>query len=190
MAEAPDEVTGTRESQTPSHSETSTMEPSVEHIRAQIGQTRAGMSDTVDAIQERLSPSRVLTNAKKAVADATVGRVKGITERSVGALRARRSDFNGRAVLNAVEDNPIAAALGGLAAAGLIVSGRRAFITSRNRDPQIGSSFDTPRSYWPLLVGACAGVVCWSAWTGRVPFARSFSTGEDADLASYDAVPE
>ena len=43
-------------------------------IRGDIEDTRANMSSTIDAIQEKLSPQRLTEQAKDAVRDATVGR--------------------------------------------------------------------------------------------------------------------
>ncbi len=45
-------------------------------IRDDIEGTRANMSSTIDAIQEKLSPQRLTEQAKDAVRDATVGRVQ------------------------------------------------------------------------------------------------------------------
>src|SRR3954471_23622969 len=47
-----------------------------EQIRAQIEDTRAEMSSTIDAIQEKLNPDNVKEQAKEAVREATVGRVE------------------------------------------------------------------------------------------------------------------
>ena len=59
--------------------------PTSDEIRSQIEQTRAEMSDTIDAIQSRLSPKRVLADAKDSVTEATVGRVKRLTQRTNGS---------------------------------------------------------------------------------------------------------
>ncbi|MBV9279209.1 MAG: DUF3618 domain-containing protein, partial [Chloroflexi bacterium] len=42
--------------------------------RAQIEQTRANMSETIDAIQEKLSPSNLVQGAKDSVREATIGK--------------------------------------------------------------------------------------------------------------------
>ena len=86
--------------------------PTSDEIRSQIEQTRAEMSDTIDAIQSRLSPKRVLTDAKGAVTEAAVGRVKHLTQRTYG-LRG--------AVLQRMQDNPLPMVLVASAAAGLLV---------------------------------------------------------------------
>jgi hypothetical protein len=53
---------------------------SVEDIRQQIAHTRADMSRTIDAIQDRLRPSQLMSRTKDTVKDATVGRVKKLAE--------------------------------------------------------------------------------------------------------------
>ena len=58
--------------------------PTSDEIRSQIEQTRAEMSDTIDAIQSRLSPKRVLADAKDSVTEATVERMKRLTNASRG----------------------------------------------------------------------------------------------------------
>ena len=47
-----------------------------ERLRAQIEETRTEMSETIDAIQDRLRPGRLMTDAKASVKEATVGRVR------------------------------------------------------------------------------------------------------------------
>jgi ElaB/YqjD/DUF883 family membrane-anchored ribosome-binding protein len=45
-------------------------------IRSEIARTREDMSETIDAIQERLSPRTLASQARESVKEATVGRVK------------------------------------------------------------------------------------------------------------------
>ena len=72
--------------------------PTSDEIRSQIEQTRAEMSETIDAIQSRLNPKRVLTDARAAVTDAAVGRVRHLTQRTYGL---------GGGVLQRLQDNPL-----------------------------------------------------------------------------------
>lgn len=123
--------------------------PSVttEEIRSQIEQTRAKMSETIDAIQNRLSPARLVTDAKEKVKD--------------GAERA----------IQVVTSNPVPMTLIGAAVAALTVG---AWIRSRNgtsrtaniRNTHAGHT--TPRGFGrnkrTLLLGACSGFACWRAW--------------------------
>jgi hypothetical protein len=45
--------------------------PAADEIRSRIEQTRAEMTETIDAIQDRLSPSRIVSSATERVKDAT-----------------------------------------------------------------------------------------------------------------------
>jgi Protein of unknown function (DUF3618) len=74
--------------------------PTTDDIRFQIEQTRAGMSDTIDAIQTRLSPARAIADAKDSVRDATVGGLKRLAQRTPGSSPS---------LLETARDNPLAA---------------------------------------------------------------------------------
>jgi len=108
-------------------------------IRSDIEQTRAEMSETIDALQEKLDPSRIAEqvkeeirerageayesakeSVKQSVRDATIGRVERIvdnvsdyfshgTDRAEGAVRDTRSSF-----VQTMRDNPFATALIGV----------------------------------------------------------------------------
>ena len=73
--------------------------PTTDDIRFQIEQTRAGMSDTIYAIQTRLSPARAIANAKDSVTDATVGRLTRLAQRTPGSSRS---------LLETAHENPLA----------------------------------------------------------------------------------
>src|SRR4029453_5529576 len=83
-----------------------------DEVRSQIEQTRAEMSGTIDAIQSRLSPKRVLADAKDSVKEATVGRVKRFTQ---------LANNSGDGMLQRVQANPLPVALLAMAAAGLLL---------------------------------------------------------------------
>jgi len=76
--------------------------------RAEIERTRADMSETVDAIQERLSPENLKEQAKDRVKEATVGRAQEAGSGIVETIRA----------------NPLPAALTGIGLGWLLVSAR------------------------------------------------------------------
>ena len=63
-----------------------------DELRSQIEQTRGEMSETIDAIQSRLSPKRVLADAKDSVTEATVERVKRLSSASRGAVQKMRDN--------------------------------------------------------------------------------------------------
>jgi hypothetical protein len=97
--------------------------PTTDDIRSQIEQTRAEMSDTIDAIQTRLSPARAIADAKDSVTEATVGRLKRLAHRTPGS---------GRSLLETARANPLPVALLATAAVGLIV---RALNNGNRRRP-------------------------------------------------------
>src|SRR5215210_1300458 len=81
----------------------------IERTRAEIERTRADMSETVDAIQGRLSPESLKEQAKDRVKEATVGKAQEAGSGIVGTIRA----------------NPLPAALTGIGLGWLLVNARR-----------------------------------------------------------------
>lgn len=81
----------------------------VEVTRVEIERTRADMSETVDAIQERLSPQNLREQAKDRVKEATVGRAREAKSGIVDTVRA----------------NPLPAALTGIGLGWLLMSARQ-----------------------------------------------------------------
>jgi hypothetical protein len=178
MAQDPDKVTvGDLASDRRAMTAKAPPSPTTADIRSQIEQTRAEMSQTIDDIQARLSPSRLLTNAKQRVRDATVGRVERIPDRSNSDLGNGRR-FGTERVMSTVKANPIPVALVGVAATGLLLrTWRRRTPPDRSvheseapfREPRWTTSshstgFGNKRT---LLVAACAGLAWWSAWRAR-----------------------
>ena len=92
-----------------------------ETLRAQIEETRAEMTETLDAIQDRLRPSRLVAEAKTSVREAAAGRVRDLTMRTgdTAARLAALSFDMSAAVMNAARRNPAPVALIG-ASAGLV----------------------------------------------------------------------
>jgi ElaB/YqjD/DUF883 family membrane-anchored ribosome-binding protein len=102
-------------------------EEDAEQIRAEIEDTRADMSQTINEIQERLSPEHLMGQVKETVREATIGKVgrvmdkvgERIGEFSEPALEAMDRagtaiKETGRSVGNSVWRNPIPVALIGL----------------------------------------------------------------------------
>ena len=81
----------------------------IERTRAEIERTRADMSETVDAIQERLSPESLKEQAKDRVKGATVGRAQDAGSGIVGTIRA----------------NPLPSALTGIGLGWLFMNARK-----------------------------------------------------------------
>jgi ElaB/YqjD/DUF883 family membrane-anchored ribosome-binding protein len=108
-----------------------------EQLRAQIEDTRAEMSQTINEIQERLSPENVMDQVKEKVREATVGKVERVMERvgdTLGEVTEPAREVMGRAgsaikeggrsAVDVVYRNPIPVALIGL---GLGMLAMRAF---------------------------------------------------------------
>jgi hypothetical protein len=86
--------------------------PTPEEIRSRLEQTRAEMSETIDAIQTRLSPARAIADAKHAMTDATVDRLKYFGDRTRNSCVV---------MLERMRENPLPVVLIATAAAGLFV---------------------------------------------------------------------
>jgi ElaB/YqjD/DUF883 family membrane-anchored ribosome-binding protein len=78
-----------------------------EAIRDEIEHTRAQMSGTIDEIQARLSPRRLMDEAKETVRDATVGKVKDV-------MNTAGDSASG--IVDRIKANPIPAAMIGIGA--------------------------------------------------------------------------
>jgi ElaB/YqjD/DUF883 family membrane-anchored ribosome-binding protein len=115
-------------------------------IRSEIEQTRAGMSETIDALQEKLDPARIAEqvkdqlrekateaydSAKSAVREATIGKaekimanvsdtVSDLTERTGTAVKDSSSS-----IVQYIRDNPVSFAFIGIGAGMLAFSGKR-----------------------------------------------------------------
>jgi hypothetical protein len=141
--------------------------PETEQIRSQIEQTRAGMSQTIDAIQARLGPARVATEAAETVKEATVGRVKNLANRIHSALRGGSGGgLDAERALAAVTKNPVPAVILGVAATAIVA---RTLSRSRSGSPAFRADRYRHSVGRQLLIGTCAGVACWGVWKTRKP---------------------
>jgi len=113
------------------------LEPRTAVIREEIDETRAEMRETIDAIQDRLSPGNVASRAAESVRDATVGRVKEFAGNLTGhgSSRDDRDDdwryqssgwdgSDGNVVLDRIRSNPMAAAMAAGSIAWLLFGNR------------------------------------------------------------------
>ncbi len=111
-------------------------------VRTQIEQTRSELGQTIDAIQQKLSPSNLVDEAKSAVQDATVGAVGNVVGSATdtvgqavgsatGAVQQAASGVEstavgmGNTVVETIKQNPIPAALAGVGLGWLIMSIRQ-----------------------------------------------------------------
>lgn len=141
--------------------------PTTDEIRSQIEQTRAEISQTIDAIQTRLSPGRLVADAKQTVKDATIGRVQRLAARAKDGVRNAGSEpWTTERIVCVINKNAVPVAFVGAAA--VVAIG--AFVRSRNRAHR---RYDGPKQVMHrrnggpntrLLAGVCVGLGCWSAW--------------------------
>lgn len=92
----------------------------IEAARSQIEQTRSSMSETIDAIQEKLSPANIANQAKDAVYDATVGKAQTVVSSAGDTVSGA-----GNTVVETIRSNPVPAALVGIGLGWLFTSMRR-----------------------------------------------------------------
>ena len=98
-----------------------------EQIRAEIEDTRAEMSQTINEIQERLSPEHLMGQVKETVREATIGKVERVMDKvgeTIGEVAEPAREAmaqagtaikeTGRSVADGVWKNPIPVALIGL----------------------------------------------------------------------------
>jgi ElaB/YqjD/DUF883 family membrane-anchored ribosome-binding protein len=110
--------------------ESASASASAEHdpaaIRAEIVETRAEMSETIDAIQEKLSPQRIMDEAKQNVRDATVGKVTTMmnTVTDKAAEVGEQVQDQAQQAVTYVRDNPVPALLIGAGVAWLLMRSR------------------------------------------------------------------
>jgi hypothetical protein len=126
-----------------------------ERIKADIEDTRAEMGQTLNEIQERLSPEHVMDQVKETVREATIGKVEKVMERvneKISSVTEPAMDAMGRAgekimetgssLTNTVRRNPIPFALVGLGVGMLIVNRVRNADGRTMRSRSYGSSED------------------------------------------------
>jgi hypothetical protein len=103
-------------------------------IRTEIERTRVELGHTIDEIQERLSPRRVMNEAKETISDATIGRAKRLAHRMSEAVHANGSSPVST-VLEQARRNPALTKLVGVAAGALILA-----VVARSRRPGLAKS--------------------------------------------------
>lgn len=127
----------------------------VQQTRAQIEQTRAEMSTTIDAIQEKLSPQHIAQQAKDTVKEATVGKAQEMVSNAGGAASDLVNNAGssakgfGSTMVETVKANPVPAALAGIGLGWLFMSGRKQSSESSYSGNYSGQSGPGIRGYNP-----------------------------------------
>jgi gas vesicle protein len=114
-------------------------EEQVTEIRESIEQTRADMTETIDELQERLSPSHLkeqvkeqvieqYKQARETVREATIGKVEDMVDRVSDTMYETR-----RSIVDTVTGNPIPSALVGIGLAWLWMNRRNDSGSARRR---------------------------------------------------------
>lgn len=121
---------------------TDTNDPDV--IRTQIEQTRAQMTQTVNSIQERLSPERLTREAKDKIKEATIGKVEEMAD--VASYKANRWRNN---LVDTMKQNPIPTALVGIGLGWLLMEGMRSSDREEYTYHHSVYDYDNQRLYTP-----------------------------------------
>lgn len=148
-----------------------------QEIREEIAQTRIEMSETIEAIEERLRPSNLVAQAGETVRNAATEKVKDMANTAERAAdRVMETSF-----AQTVRANPVPVAMIGIGAAWLLMKGRSDESSRwRTRDYSPSgeaSAYDSGRSDWgreaaASVVGTTGYADYGSAPTGEA--AREF----------------
>jgi len=110
-------------------------------IRDEIEETRAEMSETIEAIQERLSPSHVKEQVKEQVRDATIGKAEAMVRNAGDTINEARYGL-----MESIRQNPIPAALVGIGLGWMFMNRRsgasRGYDRYRNQGGYYSESYD------------------------------------------------
>lgn len=110
---------------------------STTEIRDDIEDTRARMGSTIDAIQEKLSPQRLMDEAKDTVRDATIGKAQEMASNVADTAKE-----TGSTLMDTIRDNPVPVALTAVGLGWLIWGARRKATERRDE-----------RDYWNARYG-------------------------------------
>jgi hypothetical protein len=128
-----------------------------EQLRSEIEDTRADMSETINEIQERLSPEHLMGQVKETVREATIGKVEKVMDRLGGTIADATEPVleamgsagttikeTGVSVADSMRRNPIPVALIGLGLGMLImrsVRGSGRTYETGQTTPRAGQNF-------------------------------------------------
>lgn len=106
-------------------------------IRSQIDDTRADLTETIDAIQARLSPRRLVRDVKETVKEATVDRVVSLSKKAgttVGTF-VKNSSRGPGGLFERFRRNPVPMAIAGIEVAAVILKELKQFRPARTERP-------------------------------------------------------
>ena len=95
----------------------STTDP--EHLRQQIADTRAGMTDTLDAIQDRVKPRNIMNRTMESVKESTMSRMRSFADSvgsAAGYIMARTAEPRTK-LARTTRQHPVPLAMAGVGAA-------------------------------------------------------------------------
>jgi hypothetical protein len=101
-------------------------------IRSRIEQTRQELGHTIDAIQDWLSPRRVMHDVKESLSEATLGRARRLARRVNEAMHSPDGSVKESAMVEKARSNPAMTALIGTAVSAVILA-----VMSRSRRPRL-----------------------------------------------------
>ena len=161
-----------------------------EQLRAEIEDTRADMSQTINEIQERLSPEYLMGQVKETVRDATIGKVGRVMERvgeTMSGVTEPALEMAGRAgtaikdagssVADSVWRNPIPVALIGLGVGMLVMRNFRGSSSSYGTYSSRGLSQGRGSDYSAGVVGESDFGQEYRQRTGRIGTSGTTGTG-------------
>jgi len=112
-------------------------------IKAGIEQTRTEMSQTIDAIQEKLNPQNLVEQAKESVREATIGRVEDMVNNATYTAKGA-----GSSLMETIKENPLQAAIAGLSLGWLIMKSRSGSTATQDK-----YRYDNVRGNYPQGYG-------------------------------------
>jgi hypothetical protein len=143
-------------------------------IRSQIDDTRADLTETIDAIQARLSPRRLVRDVKETVKEATVDRVVSLSKKAgttVGTF-VKNSSRGPGGLFERFRRNPVPMAIAGIEVAAIILKELKQFRLERTERPASVKEHEptpvvqkqhTARNSARFLAIA-AGTACLTTW--------------------------
>lgn len=158
-------------------------EESPAEIRARIERTRAEMSQTIDAIQERLNPTHIAEQVRDTVREATIGRAEQMVNEVTDSARDMSSN-----IVDTVIRNPVPAALVGIGLTWLYMQGSQSHASRRSSRQQYASNQQYTSNYGRSGARSYGGRTAYNEFDyGRPGYAPDYTAGRYAQ--SYRAGP-